>query len=86
MDGMDWMEFTDTQSPHALDDEQIGVLISSVMEDFGPGLTRTEFNDVMLWLFESIAGFETLPSKLTHWYLALLWSKYRQAIKVNPLH
>jgi hypothetical protein len=45
------------------------------LEDFGPGLTRTEFNDVILWLFESIAGFETLPSKLTQWYLRLLWSK-----------
>jgi hypothetical protein len=86
MDAMDWMEFTDTQSPHALDDEQIGTLVSVVMEDFGPGLPRTEFNDVMLWLFESIAGFETLPSKLTQWYLALLWSKYQQAIKANPLH
>ncbi len=80
------MELTDNQSPHALDDEQIGVLISLVMEDLGAGLTRTGFNDVMLWLFENIAGFETLPSKLTQWYLALLWSKYRQAIKVNPLH
>jgi hypothetical protein len=56
------------------------------MEDFGPGLTRTEFNDVMLWLFESIAGFETLPSKLTQWYLRLIWSKYQQAIRDNPLH
>lgn len=55
-------------------------------EDFGPGLTRTEFNDVMLWLFESIAGFETLPSKLSQWYLRLLWSKYQQAIRDNPLH
>jgi hypothetical protein len=25
----------------------------------------------MLWLFEGIAGFETLPSKLTQWYLRL---------------
>jgi hypothetical protein len=80
------MEFTDTQSPHALDDEQIGTLVSVVMEDFGPGLTRTEFNDVMLWLFESIAGFETLPSKLTQWYLTFLWSKYRRAVRDNPLH
>jgi hypothetical protein len=74
-DDMDWMEFTCTQSMHTLDDEQIGTLASVAMEDFGPGLTRTEFNDVMLWLFESIAGFETL-----------LWSKYQQAIRDNPLH
>jgi hypothetical protein len=40
----------------------------------------------MLWLFESIAGFETLPSKLTQWYLRLLWSKYQQAIRDNSLH
>jgi uncharacterized membrane protein len=38
---------------------------------------------VTLWLFESIAGFETLPSKLTQWYLRLLWSKYQQAIRVK---
>jgi hypothetical protein len=53
---MDWMEFSDTQSMHTLDDEQIGVLISIALDEFGPGLTRTEFNDVMLWLFESIAA------------------------------
>jgi hypothetical protein len=56
------------------------------LDDFGPGLTRTEFNDVMLWLFESIAGIEALPSKLTQWYLTLLWSTYRRAIGDNPLH
>ena len=83
---MDWMEFTCTQSMHTLDDEQIGTLVSVAMEDFGPDLTRIEFNDVMLWLFESIAGFETLPSKLRQWYLRLIWSKYQQAIRDNPLH
>jgi hypothetical protein len=54
---MDWMEFTDTQSLHTLDDEQIGVLISIALDDFGPGLTRTEFNDVMLWLFVSVPAW-----------------------------
>jgi hypothetical protein len=30
----------------------------------------------MLRLFESIAGFEALPSKLTQRHLRLFWSKY----------
>jgi hypothetical protein len=50
------MEFTCTQSIHTLDDEQTATLVSVAMEDFGPGLTRAEFNDVMLWLLKSIAG------------------------------
>jgi hypothetical protein len=36
------MEFIDSQSPHALNDEQSGTLVSIALDDLGPGLTRTE--------------------------------------------
>ena len=77
------MESSDTQSHHTLNDEQFAILISVALEEFGVVLTRTQFNDVMLALFEHIPGFETLSHKRSVRYLKILWSKYRQAILAN---
>jgi hypothetical protein len=77
------MDSSDTQSRHALSDEQLMILVSVALEEFGSRLTRTQFNQVMLALFEHIAGFETLPHKRSVRYLKILWSKYRQAILAN---
>ena len=74
------MEFTDTQS---LDDDEMGRLVSITLEEFGLGLTRAQFNDAMLALFEHIAGLETLSAKRGQKYLKLLWLKYQQAILEN---
>ena len=49
------------------------------------GLTRTQFDDVMLALFEHIAGLETQSHKRSVRYLQLLWLKYQQAILANQL-
>jgi hypothetical protein len=56
----------DSKSPHALDDEQIERLAAIVVEDFGPNLHRTQFNDVILMLFEDIAGFELMTQHQQH--------------------
>ena len=71
------MDSSDTQS---LTDDDIGRLVSVVIEDFGPALTRRQFNDVMLGLFENIAGLETLTRKHQQRYLIILWFKYQQAV------
>jgi hypothetical protein len=71
------MEFIDIQS---LDDDEMGRLVSITLEEFGQGLNRTQFNEVMLALFEDIAGFETLSRKRSQQYLKLLW------LKLPPSH
>jgi hypothetical protein len=77
------MQSTDTQSLHALGDDEIARLVSIALEEFGAELTRSQFNDVMRALFEHIAGLETLPAKRRQQYLKLLWLKYQQAILAN---
>ncbi len=74
------MESTDTQS---LSDDEMGRLVSIALEEFGPRLNRSQFNEVMLALFEHIAGLESLPKKRSQRYLQLLWLKYQQAILAN---
>jgi hypothetical protein len=74
------MESTDTQS---LSDDEMGRLVSIASEEFGCTLNRGRFNEVMLALFEHIAGLETLPRKRSQRYLQLLWLKYQQAILAN---
>jgi len=46
-----FMDSSDTQSPHALTDEQVAILVAVALEEFGAGLTRTQFNEVMLAVF-----------------------------------
>ena len=81
------MDSFDTQSLHRLNNDEMGRLVSIAIEEFGVALTRTQFNDVMLALFEHIAGLETLSHKRGVRYLKILWAKYRQAILANqPRH
>jgi len=42
-----------------------------------------QFNEVMLALFEHIAGLESLSRKRSQRYFQLLWLKYQQAILAN---
>jgi hypothetical protein len=69
------MDFSDTQSLHELDDEQISMLAVLVHGVYGPDLTRAQFNDVMLGLFEQIAGFEILPARVRQQHLTTLWHR-----------
>ena len=77
------MDSFDSQSFNALDDDEMSRLVSLVIEEFGPALARSQFNDVTLALFEHIAGLETIPMPTARQCLNGLWSKYQQAIKVN---
>ena len=69
-----------------LDDEQLDALVSIVLDEYGPTLARLRFNDVILSLFEFIAGLDNLPLKRRQRYLTLLWSKYRMAIRSTDMH
>lgn len=64
---------------YKLTQDQIDTLIQIVREESGDSLTRREFTDAMLRLFEDIAGFETLPAALRRKYLKLLWLRYQIA-------
>ena len=46
-----------------LSDEQLDMIISIVVDEHGPTLVRVRFNDVVLGLFESLAGLDNLPTK-----------------------
>jgi len=57
------------------------------LEEFGPDLKRTRFNEVMLAPFDQIADLELLPRKRSLLYLELLWLNYQQAALANqPRH
>ena len=79
------MESFDRQSLNALDDDEMSRLVSLVVEEFGPALARSQFNDVMLTLFEHIAGLETIPPPTARQYLDSLRLMYQQAIKANQV-
>jgi hypothetical protein len=71
------MEFIDIQS---LSDDEMGRLVAIAVDEFGRRLDRTQFNEVMLALFDQIAGLENLSRQRSLQYLKLLWFKYQQAI------
>ena len=57
--------------------DQMERLVQIIREQSGDMLSRADFNDTMLQLFEDIAGFETLPRKLAQRYLKILWQSYQ---------
>jgi hypothetical protein len=42
------MESSNSQSLHRLNDDEMGRLVMIALDEFGDGLTRTQFNEVML--------------------------------------
>ena len=71
------MEFIDIQS---LSDDEMVRLVVIALDEFGSGLNWTEFNEIMLALFDQIAGLENLSRQRSLSYLKLLWLKYQQAV------
>jgi len=67
---------------YRLENDQIDRLVQIVRDESGDHLTRPEFTDMMLKLFEDIAGFETLPTAQSRKYLKLLWLRYQIACGV----
>jgi hypothetical protein len=55
------MDSSDTQSPYALTDEQMAIFVAVALEEFGAGLTRPQFDEVMRAIVEHIPGFTTRP-------------------------
>jgi len=64
---------------YRLTEDQVETLTQVVRDGSGDSLTRPEFTDAVLKLFEDIAGFETLPATLRRKYLKLLWLRYQIA-------
>jgi hypothetical protein len=62
---------------HRLASDQMNRLLEIIREQSGDKLSRAEFTDAMLQMFENIAGFETLPATLRRKYLKLLWLRYQ---------
>jgi len=62
---------------YQLENDQLDTLVEIIREQSGDTLSRTDFTDAMLRLFEDIAGFETLPRKLAQRYLKILWQSYQ---------
>jgi hypothetical protein len=64
---------------YQLENDQLKTLVEMIRERSGDALSRADFDDAMLRLFEDIAGFETLPRKVAQWYLKILWQSYQTA-------
>ena len=62
---------------YRLESDQLNNLVEIIREQSGDTLSRTDFTDAMLRLFEDIAGFETLPRRLAQRYLKILWQSYQ---------
>jgi hypothetical protein len=62
---------------YRLESDQLNTLVEIMREQSGDTLSRADFNDAMLRLFEDIAGFETLPGAQRRKYLKLLWLQYQ---------
>lgn len=67
------MDSIDNRSLDKLSDDEITRLVAIVIEEHGPDLTRIRFNDVMLGLFEHIAGLETISWSRASRYLKTLF-------------
>lgn len=64
---------------YRLENDQLNTLVQIICEQSGDTLSRADFNDRMLQLFEDIAGFETLPRKASQRYIKILWQSYQSA-------
>ena len=64
---------------YRLENDQLNTLVEIIREQSGDTLCRADFTDAVLQLFEEIAGFETLPRKLSQRYLKILWQSYQNA-------
>jgi hypothetical protein len=67
------------QSLHQLSPTQIQVIVQIVRDASGNRLIRPAFTEIMLELFDDIAGFETLPASKRRKYIDLLWLRYQIA-------
>jgi hypothetical protein len=64
---------------YRLDNDQLNALVEIIRAQSGDTLSRADFTNAMLQLFENIAGFETLPRRLSQRYIKILWQSYQTA-------
>jgi len=69
---------------HQLTRDQADMLVRIIREDLGDTVSRPEFNDSMLLIFESIAGFEALSVQASMRLLSKLWQEYRAVCRSRP--
>jgi hypothetical protein len=65
-----------------LTEEQCEILITFVIQETGYGLTRVQFGEQLLDLFEDISGFETITPTEAESIINHLWEVYVQ----NSIH
>ena len=71
------MDSTDHRPFAALNDDELDRLVEIVIEQFGSTLDRDQFVDVVLTLFDDVAGFEVITTRKANRYVAALWRRYR---------
>jgi len=76
MDGGIPMEPTDAHLSLALTDDQIERIAAGLIEQHGPSLSRTQFNDAALGVFENVPGLEAISEREVSRLLATVWRVY----------
>jgi|GEM_PF-4219417 len=64
--------------------DQVSMLVHIIREDSGDNVSRPEFNDSILLIFENIAGFESLSARASTRLVSRLWQEYRAACRSRP--
>lgn len=70
------MEPTNEHLSLALTDDQIERIAAGLIEQHGPSLTRTQFNDAVLGVFENVPGLEVMPKRQVSSLLAAVRRVY----------
>ena len=78
------MNYPKTSRQHQLTRDHIDMLVRIIREDSGDSVSRPEFNDSMLLIFENIPGFESLSTTDSTRLLGRLWQEYRAACQSRP--
>lgn len=65
---------------YRLSGRQMDSLVQIVRDELGVKLSRPQFTDAVLRLFEDMSGFEALPSKVSQRYVKILWQSYQSAL------
>jgi hypothetical protein len=78
------MKFQKSSRQRQLTRDQVSVLIQIIREDAGDNVSRPEFNDSILLIFENIAGLESLTARDSTRLLSRLWQEYRAACQSRP--
>jgi hypothetical protein len=63
---------------NTLTTEQKQQLVEIITEEFGAGLSQTEFTETLLGLLEDVPGFETAKRSTINKLTNQLWSKYHE--------